>query len=63
MKQKLIIALLLNLGLFLFCCYIFITKGVATNEFILWKFLASLLGVIVFGIFIFYIQQQLRKLK
>jgi len=59
MKQELIIALLLNLTVLLFSSYVFVTKVIA-KEFILWKFLASLSGVIIFGIFVFLILRQLK---
>ena len=60
MKQKLIIALLLNLAFLLFSGYIFISKGIA-KDFVFWKFSASLLAVIVFGFLVIMILKQLRQ--
>jgi len=59
MKQK-VVVLLLNLMFFGFTVFVFITKGI-TKKIVLWKFLASLSGVIVFGFFIFFIIRELKK--
>ena len=62
MKQKIIIALTLNLALLFFAGKIFISKLVA-EDFVLWKFSASLFAVIVFSFFTFMIIKELRLLK
>jgi hypothetical protein len=54
MKQKLIIALILNLLLLYFAGEVF-TSTVLANEFVLWRFAASLFSVIAFSFFVFMI--------
>ena len=61
MKHKLIIALIVNVALLIYSAKIFITNGIM-EKIIYWKFFSSLFGVIVFGIFVFLIIRQLKRL-
>jgi uncharacterized protein YhhL (DUF1145 family) len=60
MKHKLIIALIINIALLIHSARIFITNGIM-EKIIHWKFIASLFGVIIFGIFVFLIIRQLKR--
>ena len=60
MKQKIIIALFLNVILLLFSGYIFISKGIS-KDFIFWKFSSSLFAIIVFGTFILLLLRRLKQ--
>jgi len=62
MKQKIIIALILNLGLLFYSSIILITKGITPNA-LNWKFYASSMAVLGFGIFVFLLLRELSKLK
>ena len=61
MKQNLIIALIINIALLIYSVKIFITNGIM-EKIIYWKLISSLFGVIVFGIFVFLIIKQLKRL-
>lgn len=62
MKKKIITALILNLAFLFFAGKVFISKLIE-KDFVLWKFYASLIAVIVFSFFTFMIIRELRILK
>ncbi len=62
MKEKIIIVLILNLGMFGFSLFVFIAKGLFPTQFILWKFLASMVSLIIFGSFVFLLVRQLIRI-
>lgn len=57
------IAFILNICIFLFAVYVFANKGVVEG-FTHWRFITSLTGVVVFGVFvIMIIIQRIKILK
>jgi len=62
MKQKLIIALLINVAVLVYFTKNFLNNG-DINKIAPWRFYSSLFAVIVFGIFVFLIIRQLVQLK
>ncbi len=60
MKKKILLALIIN-GLFFYqTLHVFFTKGIS-GDFVLWRFLASLAGVIVFGGFVVLLIREYKK--